>query len=58
MLQPKIANLVEESFKLKKQSEQLLELAKTAVEKAIEESEEKAKRFIEHSLIEIGAEHQ
>jgi hypothetical protein len=35
-----------------------LELAKTAVEKAIEESEEKAKRFIEHSLIEIGAEHQ
>ena len=39
-IQEKIAGLVEESFKLKKQSEQLLETAKRAVEIAIEEGEE------------------
>lgn len=40
-IQEKIAALVEESFKLKKQSEQLLETAKRAVEVAIEDGEEK-----------------
>ncbi len=39
-IQEKIAALVEESFKLKKQSEQLLETAKRAVEVAIEDGEE------------------
>jgi type I restriction enzyme S subunit len=38
--QQEIAELVEESFLLKKQSEQLLETAKRAVEIAIEEGEE------------------
>ena len=38
-IQKKIAGLVEESFKLKKQSEALLENAKRAVEVAIEEGE-------------------
>jgi len=36
------SELVEESFCLKKESENLLELAKRAVEVAIEEGEEKA----------------
>ncbi len=49
-IQQQISNKIEESFKLKKQSEQLLELAKTAVEKAIEESEYVAMRFIEEGL--------
>jgi restriction endonuclease S subunit len=40
--QQEIAALVEESFRLKKQSEQLLETAKRAVEIAIEENEENA----------------
>ena len=44
--QKEIAKLVEESFALKKQSEKLLEVAKRAVEIAIEESEEKAIKFI------------
>jgi type I restriction enzyme S subunit len=44
--QKEIAELVEESFALKKQSEDLLETAKRAVEIAIEESEEKAIEYI------------
>lgn len=44
--QKEIAELVEESFALKKQSEDLLETAKRAVEIAIEESEEKAMFFL------------
>lgn len=44
--QREIADLVEESFKLKKQSEHLLEVAKTAVEMAIEQDEETAVAFI------------
>ncbi len=44
--QQEIAELVEESFALKKQSENLLEVAKRAVEIAIEESEEKAIEYI------------
>lgn len=42
----KIATLIAESFSLKKQSEQLLETAKRAVEIAIELNEEKALEFI------------
>ncbi len=48
-IQEKIALLVSESFRLKKQSEQLLETAKRAVEIAIEESEEVAMQFIQAS---------
>ena len=47
--QEKIALLVSESFMLKKQSEQLLETAKRAVEIAIEEGEEVAMRYIDDS---------
>lgn len=47
--QEKIALLVSDSFMLKKQSEQLLETAKRAVEIAIEESEEVAMQFIQAS---------
>ena len=50
-IQQQISVKIEESFRLKKQSEQLLELAKTAVEKAIEEGEGKAMRFIEAGLV-------
>ena len=45
--QQEIADLVEESFKLKKQSEHILEVAKTAVEMAIEQNEEMAMTFIQ-----------
>ena len=44
--QEEIAELVEESFKLKKQSEHLLEVAKTAVETAIEQDEKTAMKYI------------
>jgi restriction endonuclease S subunit len=44
--QKEIAELVEESFKLKQQSEHLLEIAKRAVEIAIEENEEMAIEYI------------
>ncbi|MCF6182511.1 restriction endonuclease subunit S [Lutibacter sp.] len=44
--QEQIANLIEESFALKKQSEHLLEVAKKAVEIAIEENEEVALKYI------------
>jgi len=42
-----IKEKVSESFKLKKQSEQLLETAKLAVEMAIEQDEEEAIKYIE-----------
>lgn len=45
--QQQIAKLIEESFYLKKQSEHLLEVAKRAVEIAIEENEETAMKYIE-----------
>ena len=48
--QQEISDKIEESFRLKKQSEQLLELAKTTVEKAIEEGEEVAIEWIEMAL--------
>jgi restriction endonuclease S subunit len=44
--QEQIAELVEESFKLKVESERLLEVAKKAVEMAIEEDEATATKFI------------
>ncbi len=44
--QVEILTLVEESFHLKKQSEQLLETAKRAVELAIEQNEDAALRYI------------
>ncbi|SPE77521.1 EcoKI restriction-modification system protein HsdS [Flavobacterium columnare] len=49
--QQEIAQLIEESFSLKKQSEQLLEIAKKAVEIAIEENEEVAMAFINTNTI-------
>ena len=51
--QKQIAVLVEESFSLKKQSEHLLEVAKQAVEMAIEESEEAALSWIEKQTKEL-----
>ena len=44
--QEKIAELVEESFRLKIESERLLEVAKKAVEIAIENNDKKAIKFI------------
>jgi len=44
--QQEVAQLIQQSFQLKKQSEQLLQTAKQAVEIAIEEGEEKAMLFI------------
>lgn len=49
--QQEIAKLIEESFSLKKQSEHLLELAKRAVEIAIEENEEIAMKHIDNNSI-------
>lgn len=48
--QEQIAELVEESFKLKAESERLLEVAKKAVEMAIEQSEEIAMAYINENL--------
>lgn len=45
-IQEEISNLVQESFELRFQSERLLEIAKSAVEIAIQENEEKAMVFI------------
>lgn len=47
--QSQISSLIQESFTLKAKSEKLLELAKQAVEMAIEESEEKAIKFIKEN---------
>jgi restriction endonuclease S subunit len=44
-----ISELIQESFRLKKESEQLLDLAKRAVEIAIEEGEERAMEVINNS---------
>ena len=48
--QQQISDLIEESFRLKKQSEQLLELAKMAVKMAIEEDEKIAMAFIQKQI--------
>ena len=45
--QSQISSLIQESFILKAKSEKLLEVAKKAVEMAIEESEEKAIKYLE-----------
>lgn len=45
-IQQEIATLVEESFRLKQESDELLETAKRAVELAIEEGEEAAIKYI------------
>ena len=45
--QSQISSLIQESFTLKAKSEKLLEVAKKAVEMAIEESEEKAIKYLE-----------
>ncbi len=47
-IQKQIAALIEESFALKKQSEQLLETAKRAVETAIEQDEASALKLIDN----------
>ena len=47
--QQQIAKLIEESFSLKKQSEHLLEVAKRAVEIAIEENEVIAMKYIDEN---------
>ena len=49
-IQQQISNLIEDSFHLKKQSEQLLDLAKTAVEMAIEKDEKIAMVFIQKQI--------
>lgn len=49
-LQYQIAELVEESFKLKVESERLLEVAKKAVEMAIEKSEVDAMKFVKENF--------
>ncbi|MBA2762064.1 MAG: restriction endonuclease subunit S, partial [Segetibacter sp.] len=46
-VQSKIAEYVLQAYDLEKQSQQLLEAAKQAVEIAIEEGEEKAMEFIQ-----------
>lgn len=48
--QRKIADLIEQSFSLKKQSEHLLEIAKKSVEIAIEKNEETALHFISSQM--------
>ncbi|TAF82107.1 MAG: hypothetical protein EAZ51_03165 [Sphingobacteriales bacterium] len=48
--QEQIAELVEESFKLKAESVRLLEVAKKAVEMAIEESEDVALQYLSNQL--------
>lgn len=47
--QEQIAKMVEESFRLKTESEQLLETAKRAVEIAIEEDEESALKYLQEN---------
>jgi len=48
--QQEIAKLIEESFLLKKQSEHLLEVAKRAVEIAIEKNEDVAMKYINENV--------
>lgn len=49
--QKKISELVKESFRLKKQAEQILEAAKKGVEIAIEENEDAARIFLNNYLL-------
>ena len=50
-IQNKIADLIQQSFALRKESRELLDLAKKAVEVAIEQDEEVALKLIETYLI-------
>ena len=50
-IQNKIADLIQQSFTLRKESYELLDLAKKAVEIAIEQDEEEALKLIEPYLI-------
>ena len=50
-IQTQIENKIKESFRLKEESKELLELAKRGVEVAIEEGEEVAMKFIEKGKI-------
>ena len=50
-LQEKIAEKIEQSFALKKESERLLEVAKQAVEMAIEKGEVEAMGFVADKII-------
>ena len=49
-IQKQISDRITESFRLKKQSEQLLEIAKTAVEMAIEKNEDEAMEWMEEKI--------
>jgi type I restriction enzyme S subunit len=49
-VQSEIKSKINESFNLREESEKLLELAKTVVEKAIEENEKTAMHFIKDSI--------
>lgn len=51
-IQENIAEKVQESFELRKQSKKLLEYAKQAVEKAIEDGEDVAMEWLKHKTIE------
>lgn len=53
--QEQIADLIEESFQLKKQSEQLLEIAKRSVEIAIEKDESAAMKYINRQTENLGS---
>ena len=55
-IQQSIRNKVEESHNKREQSKQLLEIAKTGVEKAIEENEERATAWIDRQLKILGIE--
>ena len=49
-----VISFLDNSLKLRKQSKQLLEIAKTGVEKAIEENEERATAWIDQQLNLLG----
>lgn len=54
--QKEIKELIEKSFKDRKLSKSLLEIAKRGVEMAIEKDEQEAKKWIENKLTELGIE--
>jgi len=49
-VQKELAKQIQQSFKLRKESKRLLEVAKTAVEIAIEEGEIKAMKYIKLTI--------
>ncbi len=53
-LQTEIANSIQRSFQLKNQSKQLLHIAKTGVEKAIESSESAAMTWMETEILKLN----